>query len=173
MTTQPDVTIDLQVEIDHGQLYIYSVAPWADDPDNDAVLRAVDDARSSGRWVGLADGLIDLVVPFAKSFDAPLRIEVWPVEPPADDTAWDHVVDLDFDIHEGRLVFEPSGGFAPIPCEHPLPSGSFRVRLSGRGYAEAAGGAVGMDQYRMALWPRHEDRPPILRHSWPGWDEAK
>ncbi|WP_146241405.1 hypothetical protein [Actinokineospora spheciospongiae] len=88
MTTQPDVTIDLQVEIDHGQLYIYSVAPWANDPDNDAVLRALDDARRSGRWVGLADGLIDLVVPFAKSFDAPLRIEVWPVEPPADDTAW-------------------------------------------------------------------------------------
>ncbi|MGX7826665.1 hypothetical protein ACTG9Q_16390 [Actinokineospora sp. 24-640] len=170
MTTRPDVTIDLQVEIDHGQLYIYSVAPWAADPDNDAVLRALEDARQSSRWVGLADGTIDLVVPFAKSFDAPMRVEFWPVEPPTDDTDWDHVVDLDFDIHQGRLVFEPSGGFAPTPCEHLLPSGNFRARLSARGYTAAAGGAVGMDQYRMALWPRHDDRPPTLRRSWPGWD---
>lgn len=169
MTRQPDLTIDLQVEIDHGQLYIYSVAPWAADPDSDAVLRALDDARRSGRWVGLADGLIDLVVPFSKSFDAPLRVEVWSVEPVPDDTDWDHVVDLDFDLRDGRLVFEPSGGLTPVLCEHPLPSGSFRARLSGRGYAEATGGAVGLDQYRLALWPRGEDSPPHVRRSWPGW----
>jgi hypothetical protein len=172
MTRRPDTIIDLQVEIDHGQLYIYSVAPWAENPDNDAVLRALDDARRSGRWVGLADGLIDLVVPFGKSFDAPMRVEVWSAEPPSDDTDWDHVVDLDFDVHDGRLVFEPSGGFAPIPCDQPLPSGSFRVRLSGRGYTAATGGAEGMDQYRIALWPRNEDTPPTVRRIWPGWAQV-
>ena len=168
--SQPSVTVDLEVEIDYGQLYIYSVAPWADDPTNDAMLRALDDAQRSGRWVGVADGLIDLVVPFRKSFGAPMRIEVWPVPPPSDEDNWDHVVDADFDILNGHLVFEPSGGLTPIHCDEPVPAGSYRARVSGRGYTEAEAGAEGMDSYRLRLWPRTNDNPPELRKSWPGWE---
>jgi hypothetical protein len=36
------------------------------DRDYDTMVRALDDARRSGRWGGLADGVIDLV-PFRKS----------------------------------------------------------------------------------------------------------
>ncbi|AHH98618.1 hypothetical protein [Kutzneria albida] len=169
MMSKPDVTIDLTVEIDHGQLYIYSVAPWAHDQQNDAVERALRDARQSGRWVGVADGLVDLVVPFRKSFDAPMRVEMWPEPVPPDDDNWDHVVDIDFDIVNGDLVFEPSGGFEAIRCEEPLPRGAYRARISGRGYTEAASGAVGMDSYRIRLWPRTAPTPPELRKSWPGW----
>lgn len=172
MTSQPSVTIDLEIEIDYGQVYIYSVAPWADDRDNDAMLRALDDARQSGRWVGIADGMIDLVVPFRKTFNAPMRVEVWPEEPPSDDGNWDHVVDVDFDVHEGELVFEPSGGFTPIRCVEPVPSGSYRARISGRGYAETAAGAEGLDSYRIWLWPRTGTTPPVLRRSWPGWEHS-
>ena len=128
MTGGADIVVDLRVEIDYGQLYIYSVAPWADDPHNDAVIRALDDARHSGRWVGVADGLIDLVVPFRKSFEAPMRVEVWPTEPPADDGDWDQVVDVDFDVRDGQLVFEPSGGFSPVRCDSLVPPGSYRAR---------------------------------------------
>lgn len=172
MTSEPSVSINLQVEIDYGQLYIYSVAPWAEDSDNDAVLRALDDARQSGRWVGVADGLIDLVVPFRKSFDAPMRVEVWPEEPPSDDEDWDHVVDVDFDVRDGELVFEPSGGFTPVRSDEPVPSGAYRARVSGRGYAEAADGAVGLDSYRIRLWPRSQASAPALRKSWPGWSSS-
>ncbi|WP_253777908.1 hypothetical protein [Goodfellowiella coeruleoviolacea] len=161
--------IDLEVEIDYGQVYIYSVAPWRDDSTSDAVLRALDDARQSGRWVGVVDGLIDVVVPFRKSFDAPMRVEVWSEEPPLDNDAWDHVVDADFDVCDGELVFEPSGGFTPVRCPESVPSGRYRARVSGRGYAEAAEGAVGVDSYRLRLWPRENERPPELRKSWPGW----
>ncbi|WP_133847196.1 hypothetical protein [Labedaea rhizosphaerae] len=171
MTTQPSTTTDLAIEIDHGQVYIYSVAPWADDPTNDAVLRALTDARRSGRWVGVADGVIDLVVPFQKSFDAPMRVEVWPAEPIADYENWDHVVDVDFDIHNGQLVFEPSGGFKPVRCE-PLPSGQYRARVSGRGYTEMLEGGEGLDSYRLQLWPRDRDRPAEVRRSWSGWSKA-
>ncbi|WP_157367760.1 hypothetical protein [Alloactinosynnema sp. L-07] len=166
---QPSVIVDLTVEIDHGQLYIYSAAPWADDPNNDAMLRALDDARASGRWVGLADGLINLVVPFRKSFDAPLRLEVWPEEPPADDARWDHVVDVDFEMSTREIVFEPSGGFAPVHCKDQVPPGSYRARVSGRGYAEARDGADGMDAYRLRLWPSVNPAAPALRKGWPGW----
>lgn len=171
MTSRSSVTIDLEIEIDHGQLYIYSVAPWADDHDNDAMLRALDDARQSGRWVGAADGMIDLVVPFRKSFNAPMRVEVWPEEPPSDDDNWDHVVDVDFDLHDGQLVFEPSGGFTPIRCDGSVPSGSFRARISGRGYTETVEGAEGLDSYRICLWPRQGESPAELRKSWPGWEK--
>jgi len=164
MTGQPSFTITLEIEIDYGQVYIYSVAPWANDRDNDAMLRALDDARRSGRWVGLADGMIDLVVPFRKSFDAPMRVEVWPDEPSADDENWDHVVDADFDVQGGELVFEPAGGFTPIRCAEPVPSGNYRARVSGRGYAEED-----RDSYRIRLWPRAGARPAELRKSWPGW----
>ncbi|HEX7662695.1 MAG TPA: hypothetical protein VF444_24785 [Pseudonocardiaceae bacterium] len=169
MTGGADIVVDLRVEIDYGQLYIYSVAPWADDPHNDAVIRALDDARHSGRWVGVADGLIDLVVPFRKSFEAPMRVEVWPTEPPADDGDWDQVVDVDFDVRDGQLVFEPSGGFSPVRCDSLVPPGSYRARVSGRGYADMVRGAEGMDRYRIRLWPRSGDRPAKLRRSWPGW----
>jgi hypothetical protein len=169
MMSEPSVTIDLDIEIDHGQLYIYSVAPWADDRENDATLRALDDARQSDRWVGVADGLIDLVVPFRKSFNAPMRVEVWPEEPPSDDDNWDHVVDVDFDVSHDELVFEPSGGFTPVRCDQPVPSGIYRVRVSGRGYTESAGGAEGLDSYRIRLWPRDTSRSPEVRKRWPGW----
>lgn len=173
MMSHATVTFDLEVEIDYGQLYIYSVAPWADDSDNDAMLRALDDARGSGRWVGVADGVIDLVVPFRKSFDAPMRVEVWPAEPPSDDDNWDHVVDVDFDVRNGQLVFEPSGGFTPIRCSEPVPSGRYRARVSGRGYAEMAKGAEGLDSYRIRLWPRDGENAAELRKSWPGWEHVK
>ncbi|MDQ3405727.1 MAG: hypothetical protein M3548_20430 [Actinomycetota bacterium] len=166
MTSEPTVTIDLAIEIDHGQVYIYSVAPWEADRDNDVMVRALDDARRSGRWVGIADGVIDLVVPFRKSFDAPMRVEVWPEEPPSDDDNWDHVVDVDFDVRHGKLVFEPSGGFTPVRCDEPVPSGRYRVRVLGRGYADVA---EGLDAYRLRLWPRDSDNVPTLRQSWPGW----
>lgn len=135
---------------------------------------AVDRAESAldvvlDRWVGVADGLIDLVVPFRKSFDAPMRIEVWPEQPPGDEQNWDHEVDVDFDVPNGQLFFEPSGGFSPIPCSEPVPPGTYRARVSARGLTEAKTGAEGMDSYRLRLWPRRDESAPELRKSWPGW----
>jgi hypothetical protein len=167
---QPTLTINTEIEIDYSQVYIYSESPHAKDPQTDAALRALDDARQSGRWVGVADGLIDLVVPFRKSFNAPMRVEVWAHEPPTDDD-WDHVVDVDLDVTNDRLVFEPSGGLDSLICEEAVPSGAYRIRVSGRGYSEADSGAEGLDSYRVQLWPRTNSAEPQLRKSWPGWQD--
>jgi hypothetical protein len=162
--SQPNVTINLDVEINYCQVYIYSV-PWQG-RDNDAVLRALNDARQSDRFVGVADGLIDLVTSVQWNPHAPMRIETWMQEPPDDDNNWDHVVDVDLDVTNDRLHFEGSGGCVPIPCE--VPSGTYRARVSGRGYAEAAEGAEGMDSYRIRLWHRAADSSPEMRKRWPG-----
>ncbi|SDC76190.1 hypothetical protein [Actinokineospora iranica] len=167
--TRPDITISTEVEIDYGQVYIYSASPWGRKPPSEAVTRALNDAEQSERFVGVADGLIDLVVPFRKSFNAPMRIEVWQQEPPPDDDTWDHVVDVDFDVVDGRIVFEPSGGFGSLSTEESVPSGAYRARVSGRGYTEAASGAEGSDSYQLRLWPRDADTPPALRKSWSGF----
>lgn len=78
--------------------------------------------------------------------------------------------DADFDITNGELVFEPSGGFAAVRCEEPLPSGPYRARVSGRGYSEMAAGAEGLDSYRLQLWRRPTRSTPELRKEWPGWE---
>jgi hypothetical protein len=62
----------------HGQPYAYSVVSRER---RDA--RALNEARQSSRCGGVADGMVDLV-PFRKRFDGPMRVEVWPEEPPSD-----------------------------------------------------------------------------------------
>ncbi|WP_219994307.1 DUF397 domain-containing protein [Actinokineospora spheciospongiae] len=162
--------VSLPVEINHGQVYIYGEPPWADDPGNNAVLRALDDARQSGRFVGESDGLVDLVSPAQWNSHAPMRVEAWPHEPPPDDDQWDHVVDIDLDAPNGRLWFEGSGGRDPIPCD--VPPGAYRARVSGRGYTEAAAGTEGVDSYRLRLWPRGQKTPPRGRKVWHGWQDG-
>lgn len=169
--TRPMLAVDLEVEIDYGQVYVYSTPPDDTDPDDHAVLRAFNDAWGEHRFVGVADGLIDLVTPVQWNFHAPMRLEVWPGEPPSDEDSWDHVVDVDFDVVNDQVTFEGSGGRPPIRCAEPVPSGAYRTRVSGRGYTEAEQGADGMDSYRLQLWPRTGDRPPDLRKSWPGWKD--
>ncbi|MDX8053488.1 hypothetical protein SK571_29305 [Lentzea sp. BCCO 10_0798] len=167
--TQPTTTLDLEVEFSHSQVYIYSVAPWESDPEgHNAVLRALDDAHTSRRFVGVSEGLIDFLTAAEWNFNAPMRVETWAVEPTDDGENWDHVVDVDLDVHNGRLMFEGSGGRPPIPCE--VPSGSYRIRLAGRGYTQAQEGVEGMDAYRLQLWPRKGDEPPTLRKRWPGFE---
>lgn len=166
--TEPTTTTNLEVEINYGQLYVYSAEPWADDPEgHNAVLRALDDAYDSGRFVGVSEGLIDFLSAVQWNFHAPMSVEVWDVEPPADEQNWDHVADVDLDVADGSLKFEGSGGRPPIECT--VPSGHYRVRLAGRGYNEARAGIEGMDSYRVQLWQRERTSPPGLRKCWPGW----
>ncbi len=163
---EPSVT-ELTIAIDYGQVYIYGAYPQCDDPEDAPVLRALDDANRTKRFVGVADGLIDFVVPVQWNFAAPMRVEVWPSRPPADDGDWDHVVDVDLDVPEGTLWFEASGGGEPIPCS--VPTGQYRARLAGRCFDNALPGDDATDSYRLRLWPRTTPSDPELRKAWPGY----
>ncbi|MCP2248148.1 hypothetical protein [Lentzea aerocolonigenes] len=163
--TSPNTTMDVEVQIDHGQVYVYGVAP---DPERESVLKALDDAHQTRRFVGVADGLVDVLTPVQWNLNAPMRIEVWEAEPPDDDDNWDQVVDVDLDVPDGRLYFEASGGWNPLNFE--VPTGRYRARVSSQGYTEAREGAEGLDSYRFRLWPRDQESAPQLRKAWPGWD---
>lgn len=165
---------DLVVSADHGQIYIYAHTqdPDHNEPQPDAgnpFLTALDDARQRGTFVGHYGNLIDLMTPGQWNFETPMRVEVWSAEPPNDNDSWDHEVDVDLEIPQGRLFFEASGGGAVFDTD--LPPNRYRVRVSGRGYTTL--GARGGDSYRLRLWPQTEPADPELRKYWPGWNDYR
>lgn len=174
VTTDPEMISarDLIVPADYGQIYVSS--PGGEDEDEDGYghtghLRgAFSDATESGRFVGVRPGFIDLLTPGQYNMQTPMRLEIWSAEPPDDSGDWDHEVDADFDVPDGRIVF-----YAPA-CSTTwadVPAGSYRARISGRGFTELGhAGANGDDSYRLRLWPRGEREDPALRKRWPGWD---
>jgi hypothetical protein len=171
---------DLMVESDYGQFYLRDVAfAWpevderrlaAGDYSQVPEVQALGDASTSGRFVGVfQNGFVDVLTPGQHNFHLPLRVELHDAEPAADHDAWDHVVDLDFDLPSGVLCIEASGG--GLPQQTVLEAGRFRARIGGRGFTVRGGApAGGNDTWRLQLWPRTTDSEPALRRKWPGWD---
>jgi hypothetical protein len=165
---QPTLVRDLLVRADHGQIYIYSALL---DEDEQVPLDALNDAAGSRRFVGAAGrgGFIDVLTPGQWNWKTPMRVEVFAAEPEADTDEWDHEVDIDLAVPDGRLWFEASGGGPPVMTG--VPPGRYRVRVSGRGFSALGfAGAGGGDSYRLRLWPRTARKPAVLRKSWPGWE---
>jgi hypothetical protein len=169
-TSGPFVQV-LHVEADYGQIYIYDpqtqMADEAATEDDNPLQRAMDDGYESRRFVGYDSGLIDLITPSQYNSKAPMRIEVNDSPPPLDTDEWDHVVEVPLPVPSGTLYFEASGGGTPIETQ--IPSGTFRARLSGRGYVAGAGEIEGHESYRLQLWPI-EEADAVLVKSWPGYD---
>jgi ribosomal protein S13 len=168
---------DLVVVADHGQIYICSIAGEEEDEYFDAaaghLISALDDATRSGRFVGVQPGLIDVLTPGQWNFRTPMRLEVWSAEPPDDRDQWDHEVDADFDVPDGRISFMPPAGGPPDVSAN-IPAGRYRARISGRRFtALGHAGADGNDSYRLRLWPRGQREDPVLRKRWPGWDQYR
>jgi hypothetical protein len=167
MSGQPTASHDLELRIDYHAFFIYDEA-HQDDPASDTAERANEDADSSAMQVGQADKLIAVMTPVQFNYTAPLRVEVWAAEPPADIENWDHVVDIDLDAPTGHLMFRESGpADDPVPCK--VESGTYRARVAERGWdiTDMQGG--GLDDYRVQLWPRTGDAEPRLIKAWPGW----
>lgn len=172
--TTPLLARDLVVSADHGQIYIYSPGAFGETADefgdDSPYLTALDDAEDSRRFVGAAGGIIDLLTPGQWNWETPMRVEVWNVEPADDMSGWDHEVDADLDVPDGQLVFEGSGDGPSHTTE--VPAGRYRARVSGRGFTYLGhAGAEGDDSYRLRLWQRTADTEPVLRKSWPGWQD--
>ena len=91
---------DSEVQIDYHALFIYDESN-RDDPASDTAERALEDSNRSGLQVGAADKLIAFSTPVQFNYNAPMRVEVWSAEPPADEANWDHIVDIDMDLPSG------------------------------------------------------------------------
>jgi hypothetical protein len=162
---------ELEVQSDYGQIYIYDAETQAsgenDTEDDNPLMRALDDASNSRRFVGYDNGLVDVLTPSQYNWKAPMRIVVSDDPPPLDVDGWDHVVEVPLPVPSGRLAFEASGGGTPI--ETRVPPNTYRARISGRGYVAGAGEIEGHESYRLQLWPA-EKAPPKLIKYWSGFD---
>jgi hypothetical protein len=162
--------LELIVEADYGQIYVYDPETQADMPDDlyeDQLERASDDADTSRRFVGYDRGLVDILTPSQFNWKMPMRIEVWEDAPPLDLDAWDHVAEVPLPVPSGTLCFQASGGGEPIEAQ--IPAGNYRVRVSGQGFIAGVGEIEGAEKYRLQLWPSDDAQAALVKY-WQGYD---
>ena len=151
----------VSVAVEHGQILLSDAVHG----DLDGIEDALDDAIDSGRYVGTASGIIDIMTPAADSTGTPVTIEEWATEPPDDRHDWHHEVDLDLDVPSGQLEVHLTTGPITNGTITLTTPGPRRLRVSAR-FADDRG-----DAYRLRTWPRTADAPPEIRRAWPGWPQ--
>ena len=167
----PPLVQQLTVEADFSQIYVYDRNELPKDAgvqteDDNSLLRALDDAYSSGRFVGYDGGVVDIVTPSQYNPRVAVRLEILDGPPPLDLDGWDHVVEVPLPAPSGTIVFEASGGGRQIEAE--IPPALYRARISGTGFRTET--FEGDESFRLQLWPSPEQEPKLLKH-WPGFDE--
>jgi hypothetical protein len=158
---------ELSFVYDYGQLYLYDAAA-AGEVD---FLAALDDSTRTGLTVGVADALVDLLLPLQWNFSAPLVFEMVDGDPVLDLEDWEHVVEFGLRLPTGRLLLEGSGGSGQLEIE--VPPGTYRARWSGHGFppaGEYVPGESSLDGYRLQLWTAGEEEPVRELKRWPGYD---
>jgi hypothetical protein len=158
---------ELSFAYDYGQLYLYDAAA-AEAVD---FLAALDDSVRTGLSVGVAGGLVDLLMPLQWNFSAPLLLETCESEPQLDLDDWKHTVEFALQLPSGRLVLEASGGGGRLDIE--VPAAMYRARWSGRGFpppGDYVPGESSEDQYRLQLWIDGSNEAPRELKRWPGYD---
>lgn len=101
--------------------------------------------------------MIDLLAGTRAIDDAPLKIQLWSEPPGSEYPDWEHVVEADLDITEGKVHLE-----APTleAHEHPLPNNRYRVRIARNEHPQDVGDP--RESYQLQFWPRAEDSEPTV-----------
>jgi hypothetical protein len=154
---------------DYGQLYIYD-SGYRFSSEASEFLDALDDATQSALTVGLASGLVDVLMPRQENFSARLEVAITATVPPICDEA-DHIVEFDI-VSSGRLTLAGSGGSGEIEID--VPPGPYRARLTGFAFDAAAAWSYAdagnpSDHYRLELWPTDQATPPAELRRWAGF----
>lgn len=159
---------------DYGQLFLYDAGrEWSRDARE--YVDAHEAAARAGLTVGTSSGVVAVLMPRRENFGARLdvAVEAGPTQVAAGS---DHVVEFGLELPSGRVVLEGSGGSGRE--EVAVPPGRYRARLSGRGFAAAAGrsyddpGDPG-DAYRLELWPAASPAAPEELRRWDGYDSLR
>ena len=138
---------ELRFAYDYNQLYIYDAAHKFDAAASD-FLDALDAATQSGLTLGVACGVVDLLMPRQDNFSASLRVDITDSRPPIIEEA-DHIE---------------------------IPAGRHRARFSGFGFDAATAWSYDdpgdpPDHYHLELWPAaHAEAPAELRR-WAGYTD--
>lgn len=163
---------DVRFVYDYGQVYLHDAErTWAEGYPE--YVSALDDARARALSIGLADDLVDVLMPRQENFSARLSVEVWEGSPPIELEQWDHVVDFPIRVPSGRLVLSASGGSGDT--EVSIPAGTFHARWCGCRFKEAEDWSYSdderehpPDEYRLQLWESDVLIEPTELKPWPG-----
>lgn len=161
----------MQFAYDYGQLYLYDVGDELDfSDDHNPYLDALDAAIQSGLTVGVASGVVDVLMPRQENFASIVELVRAESAPPLTETA-DHIIEFDL-TSSGRIKLEGSGGSSELELE--LPAGAYRVRLSGFDFDAASRWSYDdpghpSDHYRLEVWPSVAPQPPAELRRWPGY----
>jgi hypothetical protein len=156
---------------DYWQLYVYDRGRKRPDSGNE-YLDALDAANESGQSVGVASGVVDMLMPRQDNFAAPAHLGIVAEPPPLLADA-DHVVEFSLTVPSGTVVFEGSGGSGE--AEWTVPPGSYRIRVSGFEFDEASAWTYDdtgnpPDHYVVLAWRCDMAAPPSELLRWPGFD---
>jgi len=163
----------MEFAYDYGQLYLYDVGGGVDfSDDRNPYLDALDAANESGLTVGVASGVVDVLMPRQENFSSAVDVIETESAPPLSETA-DHIIEFDL-TSTGWIKLEGSGGSGELEIE--IPSGVYRARLSGFDFDAASRWSYGdpgnpTDHYRLELWPSEAPEPPAELRRWQGYAE--
>jgi hypothetical protein len=160
----PVQVVDLTVALEYSHFYLSSV-PLPDEA-ADALLQVVDEAVA-GQGIASTAGNEYVVVlsPHQNNFAMPLRVEVWPGEPPDDLDGWQEAFLTGLLVGSGGLIYE-----TPTEVSHdvPVPPGRYAVRITGRGFVRRGwpGTTTPGDNWRLQLWPAPGPIRPRRLRTW-------
>jgi hypothetical protein len=153
--TKPELTCDLVVALDYGQFSLRG-SPSSDADYTDLLEEAIDGPDIAG------DGTMVVVrSPHQNNFRMPLRVEVWPDNPPDDSDSWEEIFECALTVEGGALYFE-SPTMETTVVE--IPDGQYAVRIHGRGFVNRGwpGSTTPGDVWQITLWPG--DGKTLCRH---------
>ena len=159
----------LKLVYDYNQLYIYDARREFSEDANE-YLDALDAANRAGLTVGVASGVVDVLMPRQENSAAALELSIVQ-SPPSVIEAADHIVEFDLSC-TGRIALEGSGGSGLAEVD--VPSGDYRARLTGFDFDAASAWRYDdpgypADHYRLELWPADDPSPAAELKRWPGY----
>lgn len=148
---------ELEVAMDYGQ---FSLHTSDDGTDPVAVLEQAQ--RDDG--IAQSGGLLTCLSPEQYNFAMPLSVELWAVEPAADDDRWQVVYDASLDVDARGVEYEsPTLDFVDLG----VPPGRYRLRISGTGFRDSPV-EESTGRWRLRFWPADDlVAPATLRRSVP------
>jgi hypothetical protein len=170
--SSPVQAFDLTVWLDYGQFWLVGVQQ--PDADADPTMRLIEEATSD-QGIASTGGneLVVVISPHQNNFAMPLRVEVWPAEPPSDLDDWQEAFLTGLVVGPAGLAYEsPTMEGTTVP----IPPGRYAVRITGRGFVNHGwpGSTTPGDHWRLQLWPTPGPIQPRRLRAWnvPGADTA-
>jgi antitoxin (DNA-binding transcriptional repressor) of toxin-antitoxin stability system len=162
--SSPVKAFDLTVRLDYGQFHLSSL-PLPDGAGDD-LLQLVEEA-AHGQGIAVTEGneLVVVISPHQNNFAMPLRVEVWPAEPPSDLDDWQEAFLTGLVVGPAGLAYEsPTMEEATVP----VPPGRYAVRITGRGFVNHGwpGSTTPGDHWRLQLWPTPDPIRPRRLRAW-------